>query len=96
MKKLLLLSLTCIILLSFQTLEIRKQMYDNGQLKYQVEVESGLLNGKYMSWYRNGQKKAEGTFKNNQRIGNWSAYDSLRQIQMVSKDYKPITNCITK
>lgn len=74
--------LLTIFLFSFITSQIRKQQYDNGQLKYQADIVNGMLNGKYISWYKNGKKKAEGIFKNNQRIGKWTVYDSLGKIRM--------------
>jgi hypothetical protein len=71
--------------MSFNTQEEWKQLYNNGQLKFQVSIENGMFNGNYISWYSNGKKKAEGTFKNNQRIGTWTVYDTLEHERMIRK-----------
>ena len=78
--KLTLLALTSIFLLSINTINLN---YDNGQIKYKVEIDHGILNGEYISWYKNGKIKAKGKFKNNQRVGEWKVYDSLGQTRMV-------------
>lgn len=40
------------------------------------EESSGVKNGKYQSWFTNGRKKAEGNYKNNNRVGLWTVWDS--------------------
>lgn len=82
MKILTILSITA-CLIAFTITETKKQKYENGQLKNQVNIESGMLDGKYVSWYKNGQKKAEGNFKKNQRVGTWTVWDSLGQTRMI-------------
>lgn len=40
----------------------------------QANYDHGIFNGKYVSTYSNGNKKAIGKFKNNQRVGDWEFY----------------------
>jgi hypothetical protein len=44
------------------------------------------MNGLYISYYKNGKKKAEGKFGNNYRTGKWTVYDSTGRIRM-SREY---------
>jgi hypothetical protein len=78
-------------LFSFMTKETKKHFYPNGKLKDRIEIENGMFNGKFSSWYDNGQKKAEGTFKNNQRFGKWTVYDSLGKLRMTREYENPFT-----
>jgi hypothetical protein len=64
--------------------EIRQ--FDSDGLKVRYEIRDGKLHGKYTSYYSNGQKKAEGQFENNCRIGIWSVYDSTGELAM-KRDY---------
>ena len=34
--------------------------YENNQIKYRVQIESGFKEGLWISWHQNGQKKNEG------------------------------------
>ncbi len=67
--------LVLVALLSFTLkAQIKRDYHQNARLKYQVETTNGCLNGKYTCWYPNGQKKAEGQFLNNQRVGDWKVW----------------------
>lgn len=72
-----------ILLFSFNSSEVRIQKFENGQVAFETSIENGMFNGYYRSYYKNGKKKAEGIFKNNQRIGIWTVYDSLGQKRIV-------------
>ena len=58
--------------------ETRKYSSDKTDADY--FVTNGMLNGKYTSYYKNGKKKAEGKFEFNNRVGEWSAWDSTGKI----------------
>ncbi len=55
--------------------------YPNGNLKGRVEMDLGMFNGFYTSWYENGQIKAQGAFLNNQKNGVWTLNDSLGNLK---------------
>ncbi|MFH0893784.1 MAG: hypothetical protein V2A54_05050, partial [Bacteroidota bacterium] len=55
--------------------------------KCEYELNKGMLNGKYVSYYLNGNKKSEGTFAHNLRIGNWKVWDSTGKLR-AERDYK--------
>ncbi len=52
--------------------------------KYQTTL--GMLNGTYVSYYKNGIKKSEGNFQYNNRIGEWSVWDSTGKLR-VKRNY---------
>lgn len=53
------------------------QFYDNGQMKGEYHFdESGANDGSSKEYYRNGQVKEEGDYKNGFRTGGWQQYDS--------------------
>jgi hypothetical protein len=54
---------------------------DNGfSCNYQIKY--GMLKGHYESFYKNGNKKSEGTFEYNHRIGEWSVWDSTGKLRV--------------
>ncbi len=55
----------------------------NGRLfSCKYHITSGMLNGPYVSYYKNGAKKSEGTFQYNSRIGEWSVWDSTGKLRV--------------
>ncbi len=50
--------------------------YENNQIKYRVQIESGFKEGLWISWHQNGQKKNEGNYSNGAKDGlcerNWN------------------------
>ncbi len=56
-------------------------------LKIVYETTDGKLDGAYVSYYKNGQKKAEGNFENNYRKGTWKMWDTTGTIR-VERDYE--------
>ena len=45
-------------------------------------LTGGRLNGKYVSWYHNGNKKSEGVLENGYRNGRWMIWDSTGRKRM--------------
>ncbi|HNZ43251.1 MAG TPA: hypothetical protein PLI16_04765 [Bacteroidales bacterium] len=67
--------------------------YPDGKVHYEYETKNGLLDGPFVSYYENGNKKAEGKYVLNQRKGQWKVWDSrgLRRAERVygnSFDYR--------
>jgi len=69
--------------------QLAKQEYSDSKYSVQYNIRNGLLHGKYVSCYANGNKRAQGKFSNNTRIGKWIVYDSTGQKQVVRK-YKSL------
>ena len=61
--------------------------FESEIIKCNYKTNEGKLNGLYVSHYKNGQKKSEGNFENNYRIGKWSVWDSTGELRMV-REYK--------
>src|SRR5437762_2703868 len=57
-----------------------KHVFQNQQVKAEYHTKGGLFDGKYVSYYANGQEKAEGNFKENLRVGKWDVWDSTGKI----------------
>jgi antitoxin component YwqK of YwqJK toxin-antitoxin module len=49
--------------------------YTSSDYKATYSVKDGLLHGKYISYYPNGTKKAEGEYYYNNRKGTWKLWD---------------------
>jgi hypothetical protein len=65
------------LLLLIPALAFSQTMHYSGMnVTADYTTKDGMLSGKYISRYKNGKKKAEGTFENNCRFGKWYAYDS--------------------
>ena len=68
--------LLSMLLMSFTTGPVKKKcQYDDNNIKCIYETTDGRMEGAYVSYYKNGQKKAEGNFLCNYRTGTWKAWD---------------------
>lgn len=56
--------------------QVKKHVYQDEYLKVEFQTRNGLMDGKYISYYPTGKKKAKGSFKNNLRVGRWQVWDS--------------------
>lgn len=61
-------------------------IYEDGSMRCEYAVDGKKMDGAYVSYYRNGIKKAEGTFEHNCRVGVWSVWDSTGRLRM-QRDY---------
>lgn len=59
--------------------------YNDTSYAVTYHVKNGLLHGKYISYYANGNKRAEGYFTNNNRSGKWTVYDRSGKKVVVRK-----------
>lgn len=80
-----------IIFLSFNESEREKHLYEDKSIKCSYETNQGRLDGQYISYYKTCQKKSEGTFENNYRIGKWTVWDSTGRIRMQREYSDPFT-----
>jgi hypothetical protein len=76
----------CIIIFNIGYSQNQEKIYEDKKVKSIYHRIQGRINGKYVSYYKNGQKKAEGTFENNLRMGLWTVWDSTGVIRM-QRDY---------
>jgi Gliding motility associated protein GldN len=51
---------------------------------------NGMLNGNYISYYKNGVKKSEGSFSYNKRIGEWIVWDSTGKLRVKRNFTSPL------
>lgn len=58
----------------------KKHVFESKQVKVEYHARGGLMDGKYVSHYANGKKKAEGHFKDNLRVGKWNVWDSTGEL----------------
>ena len=70
------------IVLLFNHSKAQNHKFVNNSINCTYETKDGRLNGLYVSYYKNGQKKAEGKFGNNYRIGKWTVYDSTGRFRL--------------
>lgn len=64
----------------------KKKTHKGREITSYYSLVEGRFNGVYTSFYKNGNKRAEGSFDNNLRIGKWTVWDSLGTIRM-QRDY---------
>ena len=85
---LLTISLTIVLFgLSF-TMHSQTHEFVSEKIHCTYETNEGRIQGKYISYYANGVKKAEGNFENNYRSGKWKVWDStgVLRIQRVYRN----------
>ena len=49
-------------------------------LIYNFKINSNLYDGKYLSYYDNGNLKVEGTYSAGYKMGRWVEYDENKNI----------------
>jgi hypothetical protein len=69
----------------------QERFYEDNSKKIIYHLTQGRINGNYISYYKNGNKKAEGNFENNLRIGKWTVWDTLGNIRMERVYSDPFT-----
>jgi predicted esterase len=52
-----------------------RKWYDNGQLEWEGQFDSGMVQGKVTSWYRNGQLNITGEYARGMQHGSFTYYD---------------------
>ncbi|MEA1928335.1 MAG: hypothetical protein U9N73_09005 [Candidatus Auribacterota bacterium] len=64
---------------------VQEISYSNGNLKSKIEYFSGDRNGPFTTWFENGKKMAEGSYKNNIPDGEWRFWDNTgKEIKVVT------------
>jgi len=76
---------------SFNKYDREIQQYEDDKIKCLYETNQGRVDGKYVSYYKNGLKKSEGEFENNYRIGKWTVWDSTGRVRMQRVYSDPFT-----
>ena len=61
--------------------------YANGEKKYEEDYTGGKKNGQYKHWFKNGEIKTIGQFKNNKRMGVWKWHSKDTKL-IYAIDYK--------
>jgi len=54
--------------------------HPNGKVYYEVELKDGKLHGDYSEYYKNGDLRIKGSFKNNKRAKTWRKYDTTGKV----------------
>lgn len=66
---------------SFSIFSQKKEIGFEGEWgRCTYESQLGRFNGKYISYYKNGQRRAKGYFETNYRVGEWTVWDSTGQM----------------
>ena len=79
-------AILCLLFVSnIEAAELKKIKNDNYSASFYSE--SGMLNGKYQSFYLDETLKSEGSYTNNQRSGIWSIYDKKGNL-ILKRDYQ--------
>ncbi len=82
----LILAITILIPSGLLNAQGKQSQFKNNELNCNYSLKDGLLNGLYQSYYPNGKKKAEGKFKNNNRIGKWTIWNA-KGIKLIEREY---------
>jgi hypothetical protein len=69
-------------LMSFAWSEVTKYVYQGDGLYVEYSKEHGMLTNRYVSYWPNGRKKAEGEMRGNMRFGQWALFDSTGKLVM--------------
>lgn len=71
-----------VALMSFGMSEVTKYVYQGDGMYVEYSKEHGMLTNRYVSYWPNGKKKAEGDMRGNMRFGEWALFDSTGKLVM--------------
>lgn len=75
------------MILCFNDEQREKHLYNSRMYSCSYETCHGKTDGHYISYFKNGTKKAEGDFENNYRIGKWTVWDSTGHM-VLQREYE--------
>ncbi len=52
-----------------------EELYEDGSIKYKVELKNGLKHGTYKEYYASGSIRVKGKYKRDKKEGSWRLYD---------------------
>ena len=90
-KEIIILVLSAVFVSQIGFAQIQKHEYTDSLFKCKYQTNQGRIDGPYISYYKNGIKKAEGTFEKNYRKGQWTAWDATGKIRMQRNYEDPFT-----
>ena len=61
---------------------IQRQVFENGNPKYEISYKNKLKHGKEIFWYESGKKKMESHFVNGIEEGSWIQWHKNGQIKL--------------
>lgn len=64
-----------------------KEFYNDKTLKFEVELDDGMLDGYFKMYYPNGKLKLKGQFKKGKQSGTWRAYNKETGKQIFKKRF---------
>ena len=64
-----------------------KEFYENGKLKFEVDLDDGIKDGSYKSFYTNGKIKIKGQYKKGKQVGTWRAYNEKENKLIIKKTF---------
>lgn len=67
--------------------KLRKEYYNNGQLKIEYHTKNNKLNGPYTLYYSDGKLWTKCTYINNKRIGFFKYYSKSNNINILECIY---------
>ncbi len=82
-------SIILFLLISISGYSQKTEVFNTQNWTVNYQKTEGRFNGKYVSYYSNGQKKSEGTFENNMRAGTWSVWDTNGRLRIKRKYENP-------
>lgn len=85
------LAILAVVFLSFAGGDRVTHHFETQELHGDYETRMGRMDGKYTSYYTNGQPRATGRFENNLRTGKWSVWDSTGRLRMQRVYSDPFT-----
>lgn len=65
--------------------------FELNDLKIDFHLENEMFNGHYKSYHENGQLKAEGEYRNNNRFGIWQVWDATGKLKIKRNYTSPYT-----
>jgi len=90
-KRLIILFLSVVLISQVGFTQIQKHEYNDSLFKCVYQTNNGKIDGPYVSYYKNGIKKAEGMFESNYRTGIWTMWDATGRMRMQRNYETPFT-----
>jgi len=59
---------------------VKREMYDNGKVKFIAEMKGLVLSGRYLEYWETGELKIKGKYRNGNKVGKWMYYNETGEL----------------
>lgn len=64
---------------------VKKELYDDGKVKFMAEMKDDVLHGRYIEYWENGNIKVKGKYRDGEKTGKWRYFNEDGELEKKEK-----------